>query len=69
MVNLRILKLVEIFLKLGFIAHILGCAWFYMHTLAAEDEPSWVSEYDGGSALEGPLAEPSIAPRIMSAIP
>ena len=27
MINLRILKLVEIFVKLGFIAHILGCGF------------------------------------------
>ena len=26
-----------------------------MHLLAAEDEPTWVSEYDNGSALEGPV--------------
>ena len=29
----------------------------YMHLLAAEDEVTWVSEYDGGSALEGPLSK------------
>ena len=57
MVNLRILKLLEIFVKLGFIAHILGCGWFYMHLIAADDEPTWVSEYDGGSALEGPISK------------
>ena len=102
MINLRILKLVEIFVKLSFIAHILGCGWWcvracqharararegaragvsprrphrvqclpsvrppslphsyprYMHMLAADDEPTWVSEYDGGSALEAPLSK------------
>jgi len=57
MINLRVLKLVEIFVKLGFIAHILGCGFFYMHLLADEDEPTWVSEYDGGSAIDGTLTK------------
>jgi CRP-like cAMP-binding protein len=57
MINLRILKLVEIFVKLGFIAHLLGCGFFYMHVLADEDEPTWVSEYDGGSAVDGSLSK------------
>ena len=57
MINLRILKLLEIFVKLGFMSHILGCGWFYMHVIRAEGEVSWVSEYDGGSALEGPLSK------------
>uniref|UniRef100_A0A7S2GCY9 Cyclic nucleotide-binding domain-containing protein n=1 Tax=Haptolina brevifila TaxID=156173 RepID=A0A7S2GCY9_9EUKA len=57
MVNLRVLKLVEIFVKLGYIAHILGCGFFFMHILADEDEATWVSEYDGGSALDAPLSK------------
>ena len=61
MVNLRILKLLEIFVKLGFIAHMLGCGWYYMHTLA-DGEPSWVSEYDNGSALEGSLHKKCATP-------
>jgi len=57
MINLRVLKLVEIFVKLAFIAHMLGCGWFYMTLFAEEDEPTWLSEYDGGSALNGPFSK------------
>ena len=28
-----------------------------MHLLADADEPTWVSEYDGGSAVDGPLSK------------
>jgi hypothetical protein len=56
-INLKALKLVEIFLKLGFIAHFLACGWFYVHVLAIEagEEATWISSYDDGSALEGTL--------------
>lgn len=57
MINLRVLKLVGIFVKLGYIAHFLGCGFFFMHTLADEEEPTWISEYDGGSAIDGPLSK------------
>ena len=41
----------------SFIAHILGCGWFYVHALTVGEGPTWLTEYDGGSALEGPLSK------------
>ena len=56
-VNLRALKLVQLVVKLVFVSHLLGCAW-YSFASRAEDagEISWASEYLGGATLEGPLS-------------
>ena len=44
--------------KLLLVAHILACGFFYCHVVSREaGDPSWVSEYDGGSALDGPLSK------------
>ena len=39
------------------VAHVLGCFWFFQTTLAAEGEPTWVTEYDSGSARDGPVSK------------
>ena len=36
-----------------YLAHLVACFWFYTSTFAPHDGVTWVSEYDGGSALTG----------------
>ena len=56
-VNLRALKLVQLVVKLVFVSHLLGCAWYSFASRAEEaGEISWASEYLGGATLEGPLS-------------
>ena len=46
-INLRAFRLVQLTFKLSYVAHIMGCFWWYMHTWSAEhDIPSWLSVYD-----------------------
>ena len=58
-ISLRALDLVQLLVKMVFITHLLACGWFAM-TMADEaegDSVSWVTEYDGGSAAEGPVSK------------
>lgn len=52
LVSLRVLGMVT---KLLFMVHMLGCFWFYVGIQAMNqgEEVSWITEYDGGRALEG----------------
>ena len=53
---LQVLTLLHLLGKVLLVAHVLGCLWFFQTELAAPDEPTWVSTYDGGSAADGPVA-------------
>lgn len=52
--NLTFLRIVQMLLALLFLAHILGCFWFYMAALVGIDPEivTWVSTYDGGSGID-----------------
>ena len=52
--NLTFLRIVQMLLALLFLAHILGCFWFYMAALVGIDPEitTWVSVYDDGSAID-----------------
>ena len=42
--------------NLLFLSHILACFWFYTAALSGADgDPTWVSTYDDGSALDAPV--------------
>ena len=55
LVSLRILGMVS---KLCFMVHILGCFWFYVAKQASDagEEVTWVTSYDEGSAVDGPVS-------------
>ena len=55
--NLTFLRIVQMVLNMLFLAHMLGCFWFYTAAIVGLDEDivTWVSVYDDGSAL---FAEP-----------
>lgn len=52
--NLTSLRLFQMIVSLLFLAHMLGCFWFYTATLVGLDPEivTWVSSYNGGSALD-----------------
>ena len=56
LVSLRILGMVT---RLLFMVHLLGCFWFYVAetSAAAGEEVTWVTTYNGGSAVDGPTEE------------
>ena len=47
----------QLVMKMVFISHLLGCGWFYVTLHPAEGDTTWVIEYDGGSAAEGPVGK------------
>lgn len=61
--NLTFLRIVQMLLALLFLAHILGCFWFYMAALVGIDADivTWVSTYDDGKAAL-PLPQHSLSP-------
>jgi len=54
--NLTFLRICQMVLQLIFLAHILGCFWFYIASLTGIDHETvtWVSAYDDGSAIDAP---------------
>lgn len=57
-----VIKLLFLVVKMFFVAHLLACGWFYVassQTMTDEPMPgdgsSWIADYDGGSALYGPI--------------
>ena len=57
-INLVSLRILGMMSKLIFMVHILGCFWFYVAVQAAAsgDEVTWVTNYDDGSAVDGPVS-------------
>ena len=55
-INLSFLRIGQMVLSLLYLAHLLGCFWFYVASLQGLDPDivTWVSTYDDGSALYGP---------------
>ena len=55
--NLTFVRIFTMVINMVFLAHMLGCFWFYMASIVGIDPEitTWVSTYDGGSAL---YAEP-----------
>lgn len=53
-VNLTFLRICQMLASLLFLAHLLGCFWFYVAALVGLDPEitTWVSSYDDGSALD-----------------
>jgi len=52
-VNLRMLQLLTIIVKVFFVTHLLGCAWFLVGiSSGSETQDSWLSTYDAGSTLD-----------------
>jgi hypothetical protein len=51
--NLTFLRIAQMLLQLLFLAHMLGCFWFYIAAIVGIDENivTWVSSYDDGSAV------------------
>ncbi len=47
--NLEFLSIVKMVVKLLFLAHMLGCFWFYVASLSTSFDVTWVHSYDGGS--------------------
>mmetsp|Transcript_18159 Transcript_18159/g.36614 ORF Transcript_18159/g.36614 Transcript_18159/m.36614 type:complete len:611 (-) Transcript_18159:819-2651(-) len=46
-VNLRLMRLVQLIIKLLFISHLVGCGWMAMATLADEpDQPTWLTSFE-----------------------
>lgn len=57
-INLRPLRILQLVMKMAFIAHLLACCWFWVGTHpSSPEEATWVSTYDGGAALEGEVSE------------
>ena len=54
--NLGFLRIGQMAISLLYLAHLLGCIWFYLALSEGLDEGTvtWVSSYDGGSALDAP---------------
>ena len=52
--NLTFLRICQMVLQLIFLAHILGCFWFYIASLTGidHDTVTWVSTYDDGSGID-----------------
>ena len=52
--NLTFLRICQMVLQLIFLAHMLGCFWFYLAALVGIDHEitTWVSSYDDGSAVD-----------------
>jgi|LauGreDrversion2_2_1035103.scaffolds.fasta_scaffold04374_2 CRP-like cAMP-binding protein len=56
-VNLTFLRIVQMLCSILFLAHMLGCFWFYLAVLVGLDQdetPTWVAVYAGGSGLDAP---------------
>ena len=55
-INLTFLRIVQMVLQLLFLAHMLGCFWFYMAALVGIDMEitTWVSSYDDGRGVDAP---------------
>jgi CRP-like cAMP-binding protein len=55
-INLTFLRIVQMVLNMLFLAHMLGCFWFYTAAMVGIDPEitTWVQSYDDGSALDGP---------------
>ena len=55
-INLTSLRIVQMLIKLIYLAHVLACFWFYIADIAGLDEdiPTWVSAYDHGSGIRAP---------------
>ena len=53
-VSLKPVRVLQLIILLCYVAHLLGCAWFYVASIGIErGEPTWLSEYEP-SAVEGP---------------
>jgi hypothetical protein len=52
--NLTFLRICQMVLQLIFLAHILGCFWFYIASLVGLDPEiaTWVAAYDEGSGID-----------------
>ena len=56
-VSLKPLRVVSLVLKMTFVAHLLACAWYYIgNTAGSDEEVTWVTSYDDGTALDAPLS-------------
>ena len=57
--NLTFLRIFQMVINMVFLAHMLGCFWFYCAALVGIDDNTvtWVSTYDDGAAVD---AEPSV---------
>ena len=51
--NLTFLRICQMVVSMLFLAHMLGCFWFYCAALVGIDDETttWVSSYDDGSAM------------------
>ena len=48
----RRLQLAKVVCGIVFLAHLLGCMWYWIADNAEDPETTWLSAYDGGSGLE-----------------
>ena len=57
--NLTILRIFQMVAAMVFLAHMLGCFWFYVAACVGinDETVTWVSSYDDGSAM---YADPSV---------
>lgn len=57
--NLTFLRICQMVAAMIFLAHMLGCFWFYVAAVVGinEETTTWVSSYDDGSAM---YADPSV---------
>ena len=52
-INLRPIRVLQLVLKMLFVAHLLACAWFYVGVVGFDrGEGAWYSDYDEGSLLQ-----------------
>ena len=62
-VDLRALQLITLVAKLLFVAHLLGCFWFYVITaLESDRDDTWIHVYADGEAADGPVSRQCKAP-------
>lgn len=51
-INLQMLQLAKVICGIVYLCHILGCLFFFLADNHTELEPTWLSEYDGGSGVD-----------------
>jgi hypothetical protein len=53
--NVRPLRVVTLVAKLLLFAHMVGCGWMAIANFAEDRELTWLAEFQGGVALDGPV--------------
>ena len=58
-ISLNVFRILGMVLRLMFMVHTLGCFWWYvgMASAASGSEETWITRYNGGSAIDGPVHE------------